>query len=92
MKRIAIFCDGTWNTPDKEVNGKRCQTNVVKMANALSPVSLDGTAQILYYDKGIGSEGIGFKRVFDGATGTGISEHILQAVRGLKEKPLLMSH
>ena len=27
MKRIAIFCDGTWNTPDKSENGKRCQTN-----------------------------------------------------------------
>lgn len=81
MKRIAIFCDGTWNTPDKEVNERRCQTNVVKMANALCPVSLDGTAQMLYYDKGIGSEGSLLKRVFDGATGTGISEHILQAYR-----------
>jgi len=81
MKRIAIFCDGTWNTPDKEVNGKHCQTNVVKMANALSPVSSDGKAQMLYYDKGIGSEGSKLKRIFDGATGTGISQHILQAYR-----------
>jgi uncharacterized protein (DUF2235 family) len=81
MKRIAIFCDGTWNTPDKEENGKRCQTNVVKMANALSPVSPDGTLQLLYYDKGIGSEGNAFTRVFDGATGNGISENILKAYR-----------
>jgi uncharacterized protein (DUF2235 family) len=81
MKRIAIFCDGTWNTPDKSEDGKLCQTNVVKMANALSSVSSDGTAQMLYYDTGIGSEGKMSKRVFDGATGFGISGKILQAYR-----------
>jgi uncharacterized protein (DUF2235 family) len=79
MKRIAIFCDGTWNTPDKLENGKYCQTNVVKMANALCSTSKDGTAQLIYYDTGIGSEGNRMKRIFDGATGFGISENILQA-------------
>jgi len=79
MKRIAIFCDGTWNTPDERVDGKLCQTNVVKMANALSSNSADGKTQVLYYDVGIGSEGGPFTRVYDGATGTGISENILQA-------------
>ncbi len=81
MKRIAIFCDGTWNTPDKMEDGKLCQTNVVKMANALLPVSHDGKPQLLYYDAGIGSEGNMFLRIFDGATGNGISEKILQAYR-----------
>jgi uncharacterized protein (DUF2235 family) len=83
MKRIAIFCDGTWNTPDKLKDGKPCQTNVVKMANALSPASTDGKKQVLYYDAGIGSEGNMIKRVFDGATGTGISENILKVYRFL---------
>lgn len=83
MKRIAIFCDGTWNTPDKLKNGKHCQTNVVKMANALSQTSIDGKVQVLYYDAGIGSEGSLIKRVFDGATGTGISENILKVYRFL---------
>jgi len=81
MKRIAIFCDGTWNTPDEKVNGKLSQTNVVKMANALSSKSADGKTQLLYYDVGIGSEGDLFTQVYDGATGTGISENILQAYR-----------
>jgi len=81
MKRIAIFCDGTWNTPDTSEDGKNCQTNVVKMANALSPKSIDGTTQLLYYDTGIGSEGNFLMRAFDGATGTGISDNILQAYR-----------
>lgn len=79
MKRIAIFCDGTWNTPDKTENGRPCPTNVVKMANALSQFSSDGTVQKLYYDDGIGSEGGILKRSYDGATGTGISKNILQA-------------
>jgi uncharacterized protein (DUF2235 family) len=81
MKRIAIFCDGTWNTPDKTEDGKLRQTNVVKMANALSKYSIDGSEQILYYDTGIGSEGKMSKRIFDGATGFGISSKILQAYR-----------
>ena len=81
MKRIAVFCDGTWNTPDKSEEGKLCQTNVVKMANALSPVSTNGIKQLLYYDTGIGSEGDMLQRIFDGATGTGISKKILQAYR-----------
>jgi uncharacterized protein (DUF2235 family) len=79
VKRIVIFCDGTWNTPDKAENGKYCQTNVVKMAGALSSSSADGKAQLLYYDTGIGSEGKLTKRIFDGATGFGISGKIQQA-------------
>ena len=81
MKRIAIFCDGTWNTPDETVDGKLCQTNVVKMASALLPFSADGKKQLLYYDTGVGSTGGLLRRIFDGATGTGISENVLQAYR-----------
>jgi uncharacterized protein (DUF2235 family) len=79
MKRIAIFCDGTWNTPDKLESGKPCQTNVVKLANALSSTSADGIVQKLFYNIGIGGEGSLISRVYDGATGTGISKNILQA-------------
>lgn len=83
MKRIVVFCDGTWNTPDKTKNGERCHTNVVKLANALSPLSKDGTEQLMYYDKGIGSEGIIIKKWIDGATGRGISKNIKEAYRFL---------
>ena len=81
MKKIAIFCDGTWNTPDERIEGKLCQTNVVKMASALSSASDDGLPQLLYYDSGIGTEGDLLLRVYDGATGAGISDNILQAYR-----------
>lgn len=83
MKKIAIFCDGTWNTPDEAKDGKLCQTNVVKLANVLSTYSRDGKVQLLYYDTGIGSAGSINKRIFDGATGSGISEKILQAYKFL---------
>lgn len=79
MKRIAIFCDGTWNTPDEQKEGRPCQTNVVKLADALTETSADNTKQQLYYDVGVGAEGGFIKQVFDGATGTGISHNILQA-------------
>jgi uncharacterized protein (DUF2235 family) len=79
MKRIAVFCDGTWNTPDKQEDGKPCPTNVVKLANCLSSTSADGTTQIMFYNIGIGGEGSLISRMYDGATGTGISKNILQA-------------
>ncbi len=81
MKRIVLFCDGTWNRPDGDIGFSKCQTNVVKMANALSPCSVDGISQLLYYDAGIGTEGPLLHRLYDGVTGAGLEENILQAYR-----------
>jgi uncharacterized protein (DUF2235 family) len=81
MKRIVICCDGTWNTPDKTVNGLPCYTNVVKIAQAVKPVAENGTAQLTYYDPGVGTSGFVLQRIFDGATGSGISKNILQAYK-----------
>jgi uncharacterized protein (DUF2235 family) len=81
MKRIVLFCDGTWNRPDGGANFSECQTNVVKMANALAPFSADGITQLLYYDAGIGTEGPLLHRLYDGVTGAGLNENILQAYR-----------
>lgn len=79
MKRIVIFCDGTWNTPDELENNKPCSTNVVKMAKALCPKSIDGVIQKFYYDTGVGVEGSKIKRLYEGATGVGIVNNIMQA-------------
>ncbi len=81
MKRIVLFCDGTWNSPDGNASISECQTNVVKMANALAPCSADGVTQLLYYDAGIGTEGPLLNRLYEGATGAGLNENILQAYR-----------
>ena len=76
-KRIIICCDGTWNNPEqKEV------TNVVKAARALRPQGGDGTAQVVFYDWGVGSEG-GFGKLTGGALGKGIDKNIQDAYRFL---------
>jgi uncharacterized protein (DUF2235 family) len=83
MKRIIICCDGTWNTPDKMKDGKPCYTNVVRIAQAVKPVSDNGVTQLTFYDPGVGTTGSVFKRWFDGATGSGISKNILEAYKYL---------
>lgn len=83
MKRIIICCDGTWNTPDKMKDGKPCYTNVVRIAQAVKPISDNGIRQLTFYDPGVGTTGSVFKRWFDGATGSGISENILDAYKYL---------
>ncbi len=83
MKRIVICCDGTWNTPDKQENGVPIATNVVKLAEAVRPKAADGMAQLMYYDPGVGTSGGWFKRIYDGATGAGLSRNILEAYRYL---------
>jgi uncharacterized protein (DUF2235 family) len=47
-----VFCfDGTWNRLAVE-----CPTNVVLLAQMVSPVTANGTAQVVYYDEGIGTD------------------------------------
>lgn len=81
MKRIIICCDGTWNTPDKNKDGVPLQTNVVKIAQAVKPVSDFGIQQLTYYNSGVGTTGTVFRKIFDGATGSGISTNIREAYR-----------
>lgn len=83
MKRIIICCDGTWNTPDKNKDGVPLQTNVVKIAEAIKPVSDFGVQQLTYYNSGVGTTGTIFRKWFDGATGSGISKNILEAYKYL---------
>lgn len=84
MKRIAIFCDGTWNRHDAAF-----QTNVVRLAQAVKHTSEDGHKQEVFYVLGVGT-GRGsnaFARFLDrklgGAMGMGMVENIEDAYRGL---------
>ncbi|MCK4742747.1 MAG: DUF2235 domain-containing protein [Sulfuriflexus sp.] len=80
MKRIAICCDGTWNSPDqKDEEGVASPTNVVKIARAIKFNAADGTKQTIFYDPGVGSSGSFLKRNYEGATGAGISRNIKEA-------------
>jgi uncharacterized protein (DUF2235 family) len=83
MKRIVICCDGTWNRPDKRENGVPVPTNVVKVAQAVRETDARGMRQLMYYDPGIGTSGGFLKRLYDGATGAGLTRNILEAYRFL---------
>ncbi|MGH1368866.1 MAG: DUF2235 domain-containing protein [Maritimibacter sp.] len=84
MKRIAIFCDGTWNRHDAKT-----PTHVVRLAQALAPEGADGVTQVAHYLPGVGSgEGVTWlSRVLDkfmgGAFGWGLDDRILEAYRNL---------
>lgn len=83
-KKIAIFCDGTWNDLSLET-----PTNVVRLAKSVAAVSQKGEPQIVYYDEGVGV-GAGIGRVTDsltkyvgGALGRGLDRKIEAAYRFL---------
>ncbi|PZX11692.1 uncharacterized protein (DUF2235 family) [Palleronia aestuarii] len=84
MKRIAILCDGTWNRFDS-----RTPTNVVRLAQLLSPTDPEGVTQVPVYLNGVGA-GVGATgasrladRVLGGALGWGLLENVVEAYRQL---------
>ena len=50
MKRLIICSDGTWNSPDQ-----RFPTSVVRISHLIVPQAPDGTPQIVFYDRGVGT-------------------------------------
>jgi len=72
MKRIAIFADGTWNSPEQG-----CATNVLQMARAVRPET-NGAEQIAFYDWGVGTDR---KKMAGGITGAGIDKNIMDCYR-----------
>ncbi len=83
-KRLIVCCDGTWQKLTSVY-----PTNVVKIAQAIKPSSNDGTAQIVFYDEGVGSGNEAEKlfakgdRILGGAFGIGIDNNIEDAYRFL---------
>ncbi|MEO9778372.1 MAG: DUF2235 domain-containing protein [Sedimentitalea sp.] len=78
MKRIAVFCDGTWNSPTR-----LDWTHVVNLYNA---VDQQADVQIAHYFRGVGTEtsNAGFfggllNRIGGGAFGWGLELNIKQA-------------
>ncbi len=78
MKRIVICSDGTWSTPDREL-----PTNVTRMARAVLPSAPDGTAQVIFYDAGVGTEGYWLWRLLGAVSGKGIEKNIRDCYRFL---------
>lgn len=82
MKRLALFCDGTWNSADQEKNGKACPSNVFKLATRVANRAPDGTVQCIYYDKGVGT-GNSLDKLSGGAFGRGLDDNLWDAYRFL---------
>lgn len=81
-KRLVVCLDGTWNTPDQKDRGQIRPSNVVKMARSVAPVAPDGTVQVVFYDRGVGT-GWGLDRLTGGAFGQGVTRNIEDAYRFL---------
>jgi uncharacterized protein (DUF2235 family) len=74
MKRITVFADGTWNSPEKG-----SATNVLQMARAVQPLA-GSTEQIVFYDWGVGTDR---KKISGGISGAGIDKNIMDCYRFL---------
>lgn len=72
MKRIIIFADGTWNSPEQ--GGA---SNVLQMARAVKPEA-DGIKQVVFYDWGVGTDR---KKMMGGISGAGINKNIMDCYR-----------
>ncbi len=81
MKRLAVFCDGTWNRADQAHEGAPCPSNVLKLAARVLP--RDGLiAQVTCYDHGVGT-GNSLDRLTGGAFGHGLADNLFEAYRFL---------
>ena len=78
MKRLVIFCDGTWNRMSAEQ-----PTNVLIGAQLVLPVDSSGVSQITYYDEGVGTTGGRMGTMLAGAFGWGLLDKIEAAYRFL---------
>lgn len=82
-RRIIICTDGTWNkTEEKTASGESSPTNVLRIARAISPVAGDGTSQLVYYHKGVGTGGL-VDKALGGSTGYGIKSIMEESYRFL---------
>ena len=77
MKRIVICCDGTWKRLDE-----RFPTNVVRLAQAVTPMGADGVAQVTFHLDGVGSgRGTGrLARALDRALGGMFGQGLMATV------------
>lgn len=84
MKRIAVFCDGTWNKADQPF-----PTNVRRMAMMVPARGADGIEQVALYFNGVGvPEGGGWlhrldEKISGGAMGVGLDQKIAIAFQHL---------
>ncbi|WP_150048495.1 MULTISPECIES: DUF2235 domain-containing protein [Methylomonas] len=74
-KKLVVFCDGTWNEPDKN------PTNVAKLFEATLQEDQKGIPQVVHYIQGVGTHW--YDRMMGGMFGWGISENVKSGYRFL---------
>ena len=77
-KKIVVFSDGTWNTPNKPSS-----TNVIKLARAVALSDSKCKPQIVFYDQGVGTEGGWLSRLRGGLYGKWLDKNIEDIYRFL---------
>lgn len=83
-KRIILCFDGTWNEPETLSNDRVNPTNVLKLVRAINPCDDTGCEQVVFYETGVGTGGLGkLGKLVGGATGYGIAANIQAAYRFL---------
>ena len=83
MKRLAVFCDGTWNRADHVDDGVAVLTNVVKLCRAVAEKDATGVEQRSHYEKGVGTGR--FDAWIGGGLGVGLSGHVINCYEWLVE-------
>jgi uncharacterized protein (DUF2235 family) len=76
VKRLVFCFDGTWNRLDSPHS-----TNVLITAESVLPLAGDGTAQLIFYDEGVGTEKS--ERLRGGIFGRGLVKNLADAYRFL---------
>ena len=81
MKRIIICADGTWASADIGSH----PSNVVKIARAILPRDSKGIPQMVFYDKGLGSNkgASQISRMLAGMIGLGLEQNVWDGYRQL---------
>ena len=80
MKRVLLFCDGTWN--DRR-NRKKPKTNVARLYEETQVA--EHPDQDAHYLSGVGTEGFIFSRITGGAFATGLENDICEGYQWLAE-------
>jgi uncharacterized protein (DUF2235 family) len=76
MKRLVFCFDGTWNTLAAPI-----PTNVVVTAESVVPRASDSTAQVIFYDEGVGTKK--WEQIRGGMFGLGLVDNMADAYRFL---------
>jgi hypothetical protein len=74
-RHLVVCCDGTWNTPDQEQQGRPTPTNVARIHHTVA--NLD--SQPRYYHPGVGTGPGLLDHLEGGLVGKGLSENIKSA-------------